>query len=80
MINREGDDPEFLSRMFDDEPYEVIDHPMDLYDVLVHIGRFQSRTQARKNGVENEELPPGFSYRYFGKGMRVELVATLLPV
>lgn len=66
--------------MFDDEPYEVIDHPMDLYDVLVHIGRFQSRTQARKNGVENEELPPGFSYRYFGKGMRVELVATLLPV
>lgn len=80
VINREGDDPEFLSSLFDGEPYEIIDHPMDLYDVLVHVGRFQSRTQARKNGVDNEELPPGFSYRYLGKGMKAKLVSTFLPV
>ena len=68
-------DPVLLLRLFPiDEPVEVLDPGgLDMYDLLVRLGAFESRSQARKNWrLTGADIPPGFNHWVIGK-MKKEL-------
>lgn len=50
----------------DEEVIEIDPEEKDMYDLLVMLGSFSSRSQAKKNWKQSEILP-GYSEYYIGK-------------
>jgi hypothetical protein len=69
-------DPSLLLALFPaDEWVEVVDKvTFDMYDLLVRVGAFPSRGQARKNWkLTGADIPPGFNHWVIGKKRDKEL-------
>ncbi len=68
--------PELLLKLFPipDEEVEVVNpNSVDMFDLLVRLGVFASKGQARKNWTKTgAEIPPGFNHFIVGK-LRREL-------
>lgn len=54
---------------FQDEPVVLLPTTSTMLDILVSLGIFPSKGQAKKNGWEGEKakIPPGFSEHVIGK-------------
>lgn len=60
---------------FSGEPVELVPPTTDMYDLLVRVGLFPSKGQARKNWQRTgPEIPWGFSDFVFKKGRRITIL------
>lgn len=54
--------PEDSRLFFHDEPIEFLEPSIDMFDILIKLEVFSSKSQARKNwNRTNQEIPEGFS-------------------
>ena len=67
IVNKEGLVGDEQVLFFDGEPVEFVDPGANMIDIVVSIGLFPSRGQARKNWKHETEIPEGFSQFVVGK-------------
>jgi len=56
--------------LFGDEEVVLVSTTTSIFDLLITLGAFQSKSQARKNWKHGKETPPGFSEFFVGKRKR----------
>jgi hypothetical protein len=62
QFHREDDASLFFSdRAWNIPPITYVEPSTDMYDLLVMLGTFASKTQARKNWTGPQAIPPGYS-------------------
>lgn len=67
IVNKEGFVGDEQALFFDNEPIEFVPNTWTMIDLLVHVGLFPSKGQARKNWKQETEIPEGFSQFVVGK-------------
>jgi hypothetical protein len=60
---------DMIVKLFGDEGLEVVNPLKDMYDLLVMLGVFSSKSEARKNWIRTgKEIPPGYNeFKNIGK-------------
>jgi len=68
----------FMAPIHPEEEFVRFDNSWTMAQVVVHVGLFQSLTQARKNGF-NKPIPSGFSQHVMGKKKTTVFILNRLP-
>jgi len=59
--------PTDKERLFGDEEVVVVSEDTTMFDLLVMLGSFSSKSQARKNWTAGAKIPDGWSEFFVGK-------------